>query len=486
LVLKMEIFNTLSNKKEKIEKPKKGFLKLFVCGPTVYNYPHIGHARTYLVFDAFVRFLRTQNFKIFYLQNITDVDDKIINKAKELRRNPLDLARFFEKEYKKIMKKIGVISVDKYARASDYIKEIQGQIDRLLKKGFAYQIEDGIYYDISKFKDYGKLSRRTSLQAEDAISRIDESIAKRNKGDFCLWKKVNYNLQNQTQKQISKSNFQISENGEPCWPSPWGWGRPGWHIEDTAITEKFFGPQYNIHGGGIDLKFPHHEAEIAQMEAISGRKPFVKIWMHTGALSIENKKMSKSLKNFILISDFLKKYSPEVLRFFVLSYHYRSPINYSEEIIFQSQKSLQNIKEFLEKLKLIASSKKKSNKSFNIKPTLNIIDKNFIKALNDDFNTPKALSIIFDMISSWQNQIWQFNKKQAKDIAKFTQEKLKILGIELKPEKIPQKIKILAQKRELLRRNKQFVQSDLLRKKIEMLGYKVEDTPLGSLILKNF
>ena len=316
----LKLYNTLTRKKESFT-PKKGKkVNLFVCGPTIYDFSHIGHARTYIVFDAFVKYLKQKSFNVFYLQNITDIDDKIIIRAKEKKTTPRKLALLFEKEYLKDMKSLKVSSITKYARATSHVKEIISQVKRLLKKGFAYQIKDGIYYDISNFKNYGKLSRRTVLQAEDAVSRIDETKDKRNKGDFCLWK--------------------FSKKGEPRWKSPFGLGRPGWHIEDTAITEKYFGLQYDIHGGARDLIFPHHEAEIAQMEAISGKSPMVNYWLHTGFLTVKGKKMAKSLGNFITIKDFLKDYSPRILRLFVIKSHYRSPIDYNEKLISQTKKEL--------------------------------------------------------------------------------------------------------------------------------------------------
>ena len=271
----LKIYNTLSRKKEIFKPRKEKQVNLFVCGPTVYDFSHLGHARTYIAFDVIVKYLRQNGYDVFYLQNITDIDDKIINKAKENNVTPEKLAFRFEKEYLDDIKSLKINGVTKYARATDHIEEIISQVERLIKKDCAYKIEDGIYYDISKFKGYGKLSKRTVLQAEDAVSRIDESKEKRNKGDFCLWK--------------------FSKSGEPNWQSPWGKGRPGWHIEDTAITEKYFGPQYDIHGGANELIFPHHEAEIAQMEVISGKSPLVKYWLHTGLLTIDRVKMAKLL-----------------------------------------------------------------------------------------------------------------------------------------------------------------------------------------------
>ncbi|MGB9598851.1 MAG: cysteine--tRNA ligase, partial [Minisyncoccales bacterium] len=327
----IKIYNSFSKKREILRPMANKKLNLFVCGPTVYDLAHLGHARLFIVFDLIVKYLRSQKYNVFYLQNITDIDDKIIERAKREKTTSQKIARRFEKEYLKDMKDLKIDSVTKYARATEHIKEIISQVKRLIKKNYAYQIDDGIYYDISKFNDYGKLSGRTVLQAEDGFSRIDESKGKKNKGDFCLWK-------------FSKLN-------EPKWQSPWGKGRPGWHIEDTAITEKYFGEQYELHGGGQDLIFPHHEAEIAQMEALSGKKPFVKYWLHVNLVKVNGKKMSKSLGNFITIRDFLKENSARLLRFLVASSHYRSPLEYNEEVLLQSKRRMEKIDEFVRKIK---------------------------------------------------------------------------------------------------------------------------------------
>lgn len=477
----MLIFDTLSKTKKSLQKSKKP-LKLFVCGPTTYDYSHIGHARTYIIFDAFVKYLRSINIKVFYLQNITDVDDKIIARAKTIKMNPLALAKKFEHEYYKDLKNLRVSSANKYATASKFIPQIVSQVERLIKKNYAYKIErDGYYFDISKFSDYGKLSRRTAEQANDATSRIDDSIKKRNKGDFALWK---FNKQLTTDnKRHSKTKFQIAEDGEPSWWTPLGWGRPGWHIEDTAITEKFFGPQYDIHGGGVDLKFPHHEAEIAQQESISGKKPLVKIWMHTGFLLVDGEKMSKSLNNFITIRDFLKKYPPDILRLMIFSNHYRSPFNYTDELAQSSQKSLNGIREFLEKLDFI-SKKGVKNKKLKIKGVIKIAKYQgaFKKAIEDDFNTPKALAVIFELISEAQKNIWSLPPSKALKIVEFIQKQLKIFEIGVVFAKTPLKIIKMAEQREKFRSNKHFVQADQLRKRIEMLGYIIEDTPLGPFV----
>jgi len=480
----LKVYNTLSRKKEvflprSISKrllrgrPKKGGkVDIFVCGPTCYDFSHLGHARTYVVFDMIVKYLKEKDFNVFYLQNITDIDDKIIKRAKAKRIKPEKLARYFEKEYLKDMKSLKIDSPTKYARATDYIKEIISQVKRLLEKGVAYEIGDGIYYDISKFKDYGKLSRRTVSQAEDAVSRIDETRGKKNKGDFCLWK--------------------FSKPGEPKWPSPWGPGRPGWHIEDTAITERFFGPQYDVHGGARDLIFPHHEAEIAQMEAISGKKPMVKYWLHPGFLTVRGEKMAKSLGNFITVKNFLKKNSPRILRLLLLNSRYRSPLDYNEKLLSQTKKQIERIDEFVDKLQRTknptpgqarcrAGKKQKKNESA-VKSLILRTRKKFEEAMEDDFNTPVVLSSIFQLINR-ANQLFDKNRltsTDAKEILKFLRKIDKAFnfifwGKRVSP-KIPSFIKKMIKEREKARKRKDWKKADEIRREIKKLGYWVEDT----------
>ena len=477
----IRVFNTLSGKKEGLKKPKGKQLKLFVCGPTVYDYPHIGNARTYIAFDAFVRYLRSQKIKVFYLQNITDIDDKIITKAREEKTTPAAIAKKYEKIYHQNEKSLNICSVSKYARATAHIPQIIKQVKTLIKKGSAYKIEDdGYYFDLAAFPEYGKLSKRTSLQAEDAVSRIDENIRKRNKGDFALWKLVRFEATNYLSKSTNSTNKFKIINGEPAWWTPLGWGRPGWHIEDTAITEHYFGPQYDLHGGAVDLKFPHHEAEIAQQESASGKKPLVKLWMHTGFLLINGKKMSKSLGNFVSITEFLKNYPGEVLRLLVLNHHYRSPVDYTDETAKQSQSALKSMQEFIWKLNLPAGSGLK-----DLPKLLLNTKKIYGNSLADDFNTPEALATLFSLKHNLEKQAWNLTASQAKQIQRFLINSLSALGLNLKNlPKIPAKIGQMAQKRELCRINKQFIQSDALRNEIEKLGYIIEDTPAGPLVIK--
>jgi cysteinyl-tRNA synthetase len=447
----LKLYNTLSRKKEVFKPIKEGKVNMFVCGPTVYDFSHLGHAKTYIQFDFIVRYLRAAGYKVFYLQNITDIDDKIINRAKKEKTGWGNIKDKYEKLYLENMKKLNVTSVDKYAGATKYIPEIISQVKRLIKKGYAYKISDGWYFDLSKDKDYGKLAKRKESHAEDAVSRIDDNKEKRNKGDFCLWK--------------------FSKQGEPVWKTDLGDGRPGWHIEDTAITEKEFGPQYDIHGGGMDLIFPHHEAEIAQMESISGKSPLVRYWLHTGFLEIDSEKMGKSKKNFYTIDEILdKEYSPSDLRYFFLSAHYRKPLNFSLENLDYARNSLQRLKEILSRL----DRKGKVNKK-----NFDSAYKQFLAFLEDDLNMPRALSYLWEILRE--------DRLNDSEKYKLALEFDKIFGLDLSKEekvKIPSKVKELVNEREALRKKKKWKEADKIRQKINKLGFVVEDTEDGFLIKK--
>lgn len=362
----LKLHNTLSSSLEEFSPIEVGSAKVFVCGPTVYDFSHLGHAKTYTQFDVMVRVLRYLNYDVKYVVNITDIDDKIIKRAGERGIDPADLAKEYEEAYLADMKTLNNTSVDKYARARDYIPQIVSQIQRLLDKDIAYKISDGYYFDIKKFEDYGKLSGRNTLKAGDSVSRIDENPEKRNTGDFCLWK--------------------FKKVGEPSWPAAIGEGRPGWHIEDTAITEAELGSQYDIHGGAIDLIFPHHEAEIAQMESISGKKPFVKYWLHTGFLNINSEKMSKSLGNFFTIRDILEKVSPMALRYYFLSAQYRTPMNFSWEGLEAAENAYKKLKEFMSRMPLDTGVVDQAYKA------------KFVEKMENDLNTPQALAVVWTLV----------------------------------------------------------------------------------------
>ncbi|KKW47656.1 MAG: Cysteine-tRNA ligase [Parcubacteria group bacterium GW2011_GWA1_60_11] len=426
----------------------------------VYDDPHIGNARTYLAFDAFVRYVRNRGWKVSYLQNVTDIDDKIIARAREEGVPAAKIARRYERVYLGNMRDLGISSVDRYARATDFIPEIVRQIKTLLRRRHAYLIPgDGYYFDLSTFPDYGKLARRTTLQAEDAVSRIDLSAKKRNRGDFALWK--------------------FSKTGEPSWKTELGAGRPGWHIEDTAISERFFGPQYDLHGGAADLKFPHHEAEIAQQESASGKKPFVRVWMHTGFLTVDGKKMSKSAHNFVTINDFLARFPAAILRLIVLQHHYRSPVDYSDALAHGAQKTLHNLEQLLARLALVETAGP-------MRPAVAHAAKNaeakFHAALEDDFATPQALSALFAFASFIERAYPSLRKKEAALAAAILEGHFRMLGLMLAPFSVPKGVRALAVLREEMRRGKNFAAADTLRKKLESLGYRVDDTPHGPLI----
>lgn len=447
----LTIYNTLTRKKQEFKPRRKKRVDVFVCGITAYDYMHIGHAKTYVQFDVIVKYLRYKGYTVYYLQNVTDIDDKIIKRAHKKNIDYTKLAREVERYYHEDEKKLGIDSVTKYARATDYMHQIVKQTQALIKKGYAYKISDGYYYDITKFKDYGKLSGRTTRGAEDAISRIDESVEKRNKGDFCLWK--------------------FSKTDEPSWTTKIGVGRPGWHIEDTAITDTHFGPQYDIHGGARDLIFPHHEAEIAQIQALSDKSPMAKYWMHTGFLTVEGKKMSKSLNNFITVQDALKKYDYKTLRFFYLSSHYRSPINFTDESIKSVQHGLERLNDFIQYIK----TNKKDNKEF-VKKT----KQQFITAMDDDFDTVKAIAVLFDFINTCYKK-----NIGGKSAYKLFKEINKIFDIfEFKKPAIPISVTMLVKQREKLRDQKKWSDADQIRKKIQTLGFTVEDTDKGPVIKK--
>ena len=475
----LKIFNTLSGKIEIFHARRSQRISIFVCGITPYDFSHVGHARTYVAFDMIVKYLRHAGYEVTYLQNVTDVDDKIIARAQEHKENPKDLARRLEKEYMVDMEALGVDAVNIYARATDHVPEIISQVDRMLKKRFAYEIEgDGIYFDISKFEDYGKLSRRTTEQTQDAVSRIDESVNKRNKGDFALWK---YSKEGEPSWSFDSSLRSSLRTGRPKA------GRPGWHIEDTAITEKFFGPQYDIHGGAQDLIFPHHEAEITQMESISGKEPFVRYWMHTGFLTVKGEKMSKSLGNFITIRDFLSRHSARLLRFFILKTHYRSPIDYSEELLWQAQNELERIDEFVDRLRETRTMKHQAQTK---KTDFKLDASRFKKAMEDDFNTPRALAAIFEMITKGNTLLDQGNlsKDQTKQILEFLKDIDIFFGFIFrgrpKKGKTPEIVLELVKQREMCRQEKQWQNADELREQIKEAGWLVEDTEHGPEIKK--
>ena len=446
----MYVYSTLTRNKEIFKTINKNRVNLFVCGPTVYDDAHIGHGRTYVSFDTIKRYLEYSGYAVFYIQNITDIDDKIINRSKESGIPAHDISRKFEKRYIEDMTKLNVTGVNLFARATDHIDEIIDQIQRLIDKGFAYETEDGVYFEIARFDEFGKLSNRNVEELES--HRDIAETTKKNSQDFALWKK---------REGVD----------EPVWPSPWGDGRPGWHIEDTAITEYYFGEQYDVHGGGLDLIFPHHEAEITQMEAVSGKSPMVQFWLHTGFLNVNGEKMSKSLNNFITIRDLLKEYDADTFRFFVLSTHYRSPIDFSKDSLHQSQKSLEKIKKFYTALDAGAEDGKSDFKA------LADAKEEFFASMDDDFNTPKAIASIFVLINECKNA--DLSDADMYAVKSFLDDVSSILGIDFNLEEVSagsgELLELVQDVRSELRANKQYDLSDKIRDRLNELGYEISD-----------
>ena len=455
----LKLYNSITNKKQIFKPLKDKEVSFYVCGPTVYGPGHIGHARTYIAFDIIRKYLEYKNYKVKYVMNLTDVHDDIIKQAKKEGINIFTLSKKYIRLFLQDQKNLGIKPADVYPRVTENIKEIIEFIEKLKKAGFAYESKGSVYFDVSKFENYGKLSNVKIKKAKICTMVETDKYEKDKASDFVLWK-------------AKKPN-------EPSWKSPWSDGRPGWHIECSTMIKKYLGEQIDIHGGAEDLKFPHHENEIAQSEAIAKKKPFVRYWLHAGLLNIGGAKMSKSLKNFIIIPDVLKKWDVRTIRMFVASSHYRSNLNYTEKTLLQAKKNIKKIDEFVGKLKKITNKE-----SANINNLLLRTKKDFEEAMDDDFNTPEALASVFGMMKDI-NKI-EISKTEAKEIINFLKQIDKIFNflIPKQKEKIPQEIKNLAKKRETYRKQKKWQQADAIRKEIESLGFDIKDAKSGLTVNK--
>src|SRR5947208_5586594 len=359
----LRVYNTLTRRQDTFVPIRPSRVNMFVCGPTVWDVSHIGHGKTYVAYDIIARYLRRKGFSVFFLLNITDVDDKIINKAHDLGEQPLVLAKGLAKSFFKDMKDLHVESINLYANASDHIPEIIDQVAGLLKKGLAYKVEGDVYFDISKFPGYGKLSHQ---KLEDlTVHRVDPDPRKKHPGDFALWKG--------------------QKPGEIFWDSPWERGRPGWHIEDTAITLTYFGPMYDVHGGGTELIFPHHEAEIAQAEGLTGKEPLARYWLHTGLLSIKGQEMHKSLGNFVPIHEAIQKVGVEALRVLYASTHYRSPLDYTEDTLVQADSLARRFRRAYDQVQMAGGMKSEGkDQTSTLKRQVDESRAEFLPAMDDD------------------------------------------------------------------------------------------------------
>jgi len=442
-------------------------VNMFVCGPTVYDYSHIGHARTYTVYDIIARYLRFKGYSLFYLMNITDVDDKIINRAKEKKVDPFALSGHFTKEFLNDISLLNISSINLFAKASEHIPEIISQISTLLEKDCAYTVNGDVYFNISKFPDYGKLSHQKPEELKK--HRIEPDPMKRDPSDFSLWKS--------------------REREELGWESPWGWGRPGWHIEDTAITATYLGAQYDIHGGAVELVFPHHEAEIAQAESATDKKPLVKYWIHTGMVNVRGQKMSKSLGNFVTIREILEKYDPNVLRVFFASSHYRSPVDYNESNLKDARENYRRITSaYLEGQR--ALTKAKSGEEPEDADFFKITQthwEQFMEAMDDDFNTPVALSVMLSFAKKFEAYVKKHPEKNMVTRAlgalkDFTS----IFGINISGDSISQTgitedlLNLVVELREEARKRGDWEAADKMRERLGALKVILEDTPDGT------
>jgi cysteinyl-tRNA synthetase len=473
----MKIFNTLTGKKEEFIPFSMNEVRIYACGVTVYDYCHIGHARSAIVFDVIRKYLQFKGFKVTYVRNFTDIDDKIINRAQQ-EGIPWDvLAKKYTDEYYTDMDRLGVGRADIEPKATEYIEEIIVIVQKLILQGFAYEVDGSVYYSVDAFPEYGKLSKRDKDEMI-AGARIEVDERKKNPLDFALWKK--------------------SKEGEPFWESPWGKGRPGWHIECTAMSIQHLGESFDVHGGGADLLFPHHENEIAQSEAATG-KPFVKYWVHNGFITIDKEKMSKSLGNFFTIREVLDRFDPEVVRFFLLSTHYRSPIEFSDALLNEAEASLDKyyttiirIQDFIEKETISTEALTKEGEIFS--ELLSSFRKKFEEAMDDDFNTALAIGHIFELIRELNRFLdARPSGLKVKELILTAQESLneagailhlfgrtpaawyaslmKVKGIGLSEDEIHQRIR----ERREARLRKDWQSADAIRQELEAKGIILED-----------
>ncbi|MDR1196358.1 MAG: cysteine--tRNA ligase [Endomicrobium sp.] len=457
----IKFYNTLTNTKEEFKPQKENFVTMYVCGVTPYDEVHLGHARAYVTFDIVKRHLQVRKYKVRHVQNFTDIDDKIIKRALEKGISPSALAQIYIDDYFEQTAKLNILKANSYPCVTEMIPEIINFIQKLIEKGFAYVVDGDIYYSVYKFKEYGKLSKR-NLEDLKAGARVEICGEKNSAFDFALWKKT--------------------KEGEPedaSWDSPWGKGRPGWHIECSVMSSKILGDTIDIHGGGQDLIFPHHENEIAQSEACSGQQ-FVKYWIHNGFVTVNKEKMSKSLDNFFTLKDIFKKYDPRAVRYYLLTQHYKSPLDFSDSGLEAAKNALQGLDDAYLRLKAAAAQTAQVQDG-----DLTELKNNFLNSLDDDFNSEKALSylhelkniILKELFSVDKIRLWQFRTlfEEFADVS---------LGISLpETQNDDENLQSLLNARNEARKTKNWAEADRLRKEIDEKGYKIVDNPDGTSVL---
>lgn len=479
----MEVYNTIARRKQVFQPKEPGKVGIYVCGPTTYNYIHLGNARPLVFFDTVRRYFEYKGYAVTYIQNFTDMDDKIINRAGEEGIEPLALSSKYIEEYYKDADSLNVRRADKHPKVSEHIPDIIAMVKQLVQNGTAYVVDGDVYFEVRKFAGYGKLSGRNPDDMK-AGARIDVDARKRDPMDFALWKSA--------------------KPGEPFWDSPWGPGRPGWHIECSAMSLKYLGTNFDIHGGGFDLVFPHHENEIAQSEAATG-EPFVRYWMHNGFITINEEKMSKSLGNFSLVRDILAKYPPELIRFFLLSTHYRNPLDFDDEKLSAAGRGLERIRTSV-RLLLEALAKPAGKESAGIdadfSASLDSLKGLFEAAMDDDFNTALAIGIIFDLAREVNIAVQQLGPVlspadrglllKAKGLFEMFNEVMGFFKVdpntgEMLLDGVPDGgqglaeglINLIIEMRREARKNKNWVFADRIRDGLKELGIILEDTPQG-------
>ena len=462
----MKIYNTLTRQKEEFVPVHPGKVGMYVCGPTVYNYIHIGNARPMIIFDTVRRYFEYKGYEVNYVSNFTDVDDKIIKKANEEGVTATEIAERYIKECKQDMEALNIKPATHQPRATEEIGGMIKMIQTLIEKGYAYAAADGtVYYRTRKFKDYGKLSHKNidDLEAGHREIKVTGEEGKKDPLDFVLWKP--------------------KKEGEIAWDSPWGEGRPGWHIECSEMSKKYIGDTIDIHAGGEDLIFPHHENEIAQSEACNGEK-FANYWMHNGFLNINNKKMSKSAGNFFTVREIGEKYPLQVIRFFMLSAHYRTPLNFSDTLVESAKTGLDRIltaidlcREMAAKEETGSLSKEETEHFANIE----VLVKKFEDAMEDDFNTADAVSAIFEIVRESNSTVKDFSADYAKKVLKVLEDLCSVLGIETTKEEeiLDEEIEKLIEERQAARKNKDFARADEIRDQLLEQGIVLKDTREG-------